>query len=154
MLASTRQPGGDRRLPVAEDPLCGQRSQHYGDLVGGGFQTIQGSVASSTECAVTGRTSKGLDALGMPMLAISNEGVNMSIGVPVVGALLIGTGIASGVDPLGRSPSAFDLAPGTYRRMRRSYNRRVGAGEATGGAIVWGAGLEQTLHRGALGPCS
>jgi hypothetical protein len=114
MLASTRQPGGDRRLPLAEDPLSGgriqsfgQRSQHYGDLVGGGFQTIQGSVASSTECVVTGRTSKGLDALGMPMLAISNEGVNMSIGVPVVGALLIGTGIASGVDPSGALPVGF-----------------------------------------------
>src|SRR5713226_10347979 len=56
VLPSAGQPGDDRGLTVAEDPFgsgriqsFGQRSQHHGDVMGRGFQTVQGSVASSTE---------------------------------------------------------------------------------------------------------
>ncbi len=49
VLARPRQPGGDGLPPVAEDPFsCGsiqsfsQRREHSCDLLGRGFQTIQG----------------------------------------------------------------------------------------------------------------
>src|SRR2546421_186711 len=50
---------------------------------------------------------------------------------------------------MARSPPAFDLAPGAHRRRSRSHNRRVGAGEATGGAIGVGEKFElsTTLKR-------
>ncbi len=87
MLASTRQPGGDGRLSVAEDPLCGgkvqplgERCQHHGDLLRGGFQTIQWRVASSTERGAASLTAERLDLLGTAMLAISNQRVDVSIG--------------------------------------------------------------------------
>src|SRR6266849_1340389 len=54
VLASASQPGGDGGLPVAEDTLCsgriqpfGERRQHHRDLLRGGFQAIQGGMASS-----------------------------------------------------------------------------------------------------------
>jgi hypothetical protein len=56
----------------------GQRCQHHGDLLGGGFQTREGSVAPGSERDTAGRTPKRLDALGTPMLAISDEGVDLS----------------------------------------------------------------------------
>jgi hypothetical protein len=60
-------------------------------------------------------TAKRLDPFGMPMLAIADQSVNVGIGDAEVGALLIGTGIAFGVDPLGCAPAAFNLAPGQGR---------------------------------------
>ena len=49
VLASASQPGGDGRLPVAEDPLgggrvqsFGQRREHHDDLLRGRFQAIEG----------------------------------------------------------------------------------------------------------------
>ncbi len=49
VFPSAGQPGGDSGLTVAEDPLgsgwvqpFGERHQHNGDLLGRGFQTIQG----------------------------------------------------------------------------------------------------------------
>ncbi len=80
MLASVGQPGGDGRLPVAEDPLGGGRiqpfgkgSQHHCDLVGGSFQTVQGGVTPSTKRGVAGLRAKGLDPLSMAMRAIPKE---------------------------------------------------------------------------------
>jgi hypothetical protein len=115
------------------------RREHHSDLVRGGFQAIQGGVASGTEGAVAGRASKRLDALGLAMFAISDQSVDVCLSDSKVQALLIGTGEALGGYPLGCSPPAFDLAPGTHRRKGRSHTRRDGAGEATGGAIAWGA---------------
>jgi hypothetical protein len=77
----------------------------------------------------------------------------MSICDPGVQALLVGTGEALGVHPLGSSPPAFDLAPGAHRERRRLHHRRKGGGEATGRAIVWGARLEKAVERGVLGCC-
>ncbi len=80
VLASTSQPGGDGGLSVAEDPLgggsiqpFGQRRQHHCDLVRGGFQTGPGRVASSIERGAACLTAKGLDPLGMALLAIAKE---------------------------------------------------------------------------------
>ena len=113
---------------------------------------VQRSIVSSTECGAASLTPERLDPLRSTMLAIANERMNVSVGDPEVRALLIGTGEALRVYAFGSSAPAFDLAPGAHRR--RAHNRRVGTGEVTGEAIVWGAGFEQTLHRGARGPSS
>jgi hypothetical protein len=122
--------------------------------MGRGFQAIQGGVAPGAERGVAGRASKRLDALGLAMLAIANQRMNMSIGDARVRALSVGTGVALGVHALGGSPAAFDLAPGAYWCWRWPYSRRGSGGETTGGAIVWGSWLQETLERGALGSSS
>ena len=159
--ACASEPGGDRRLTIAEDAFSrgsvqpfGECRQHLGDLLGGGFQMVQRSIASSTERGVAGLTTERLDRLSTTMFAISDQRVDVSFGDPEVRAWSVGTSEAFGGYPLGGSPPAFDLAPGAHRRRSRSHNRRVGAREATGGAIVWGARLEQTVERAALSPSS
>ena len=161
VLASARQPGGDGRLPIAEDPFgsrwvqpFGQRRQHHGDLLRGSFQTVQGRVASSTEGGVAGLAAKGLDPLDTAMLAISDQGVDVCIGDPEVRAEGVGTSEPLGVDAFGCSSSAFHLRPATHRQRRWPSSRRGSGGETTGGAIVWAAGLQQTVERAALGPSS
>ena len=81
--------------------------------MGKGFQAIQGRVAASTEGGAARLTPKRLNPLGLAMLAIPDEGVELSVDVPEVGALPVGTGEAFGIYPFGGSPPAFDLAPGT-----------------------------------------
>ena len=139
-------------MTVAEDPFSGrriqpfgQRSEHHGDLMGRGFQTVQGRMPSSTERGAAGLTAKGLDPFGMAMLAIANESMNVSIGDAEVWALLVGTSEPLGVYAFGGSSAAFDLAPRAHRRRCRSHNGQVGAGEATGGTVKWGAWLEEKL---------
>src|SRR6266851_3572010 len=77
--ACAGQPGDDGRLPVAKDPFGGgriqpfsERCQHHCDLLGGGFQTVQGSVAPSSESRVTGLAAKCLDLFSATMGAIPN----------------------------------------------------------------------------------
>ncbi len=77
----------------------------------------------------------------------------MSVCDPGVEALLVGTGEALGVDPLGRSSPTFHLAPGAYRRRGRAHTRREVAAEATSGAIKWSAWPQKALDRGAHGLC-
>ena len=76
------------------------------------------------------------DLLGMTMLAIANQRVDLGIGDPAIRALRVGTGKALGVHALGCSSAAFDLAPGAYRPRRWLFTRRGSGGETTGGAIV------------------
>jgi hypothetical protein len=123
--ACPSEPPRDAGLSKAEDPRGGgsiqpfsQRREHHGDLVRGGFQAIQGRVASGTEGAVAGRTSEGLDALSRAMLAISDERMDLRISIAEVRALRVGTGEALGVDSLRCSSAAFDLTPGPHRSMR------------------------------------
>ncbi len=120
VLASAGQPGGDGRLTVAEDAFIrgsvqpfGECSEHHGDLLGGGFQMVLLSIVSSAERGAASLTTERLDPLGLAMFAIANQRMHVSIGDAEVLALLIGTGIAFSVDPLGRSPAAFPLTPGT-----------------------------------------
>jgi hypothetical protein len=117
-------------MPVVEDTLgggriqsFGERRQHHCDLTGGSFQTVQGGVETGCESDVTGLAAKGLDPLGMAMRAIHNQGMDVSVCDPRVGALVVGAGEALGVHPLGCSPPAFDLAPGAHRGRRRPHNR-------------------------------
>ncbi len=101
-MSKAEDPFGSRRI----QPF-GQCREHDGDVVIRGFQTVQGSVAPGSEGGAAGLTAKGLDALGMPMLAIADQSVNVRIGDAEVRALLIGTGIAVGVDPDGARPGDF-----------------------------------------------
>src|SRR5438876_8129318 len=96
----------------------GQRSEHHGDLVRGSFQPVEGRDAAGSERITIGLTAKRLDALGMPMFAIADEGMDMNIGDPVVGALLVRTGESLGVHPFGCAPAAFHLTPQTHRSRR------------------------------------
>jgi hypothetical protein len=123
------------------------RDPHHGDLVRGRFQPVQRGVAPGGESGTARRTSKGLDALGSPMLAVSDEGMEGSVGVTEVDAVLIGTGVALGLHtsdelPVGFSPQtrgvqehAVVLHPTRpWRRDDRRDNRlECGAG-GVGGA--------------------
>src|SRR5438552_18325136 len=88
------------------------------------------------------------------MLAIASKGMNGSVCNAEVKTLSVGTGEALCVHALGGSTAAFHLAPGTHRSRDWPCTRGGSGGETTGGAIVWAAGLEQTVEGGALGPCS
>ena len=160
VLASARQPGGDGGLPVAEDPLSGGRiqpfsegSQHHGDLLRGSFQAVQRGMAPGSERGTASLAAQCLDALGMAMLAIPNESMNVSVCDAEVWTLVVRTGEANCVYPLGCSPAAFDLAPGAHRWRRRLHTRREGGGEVTGGAIPWGAWLEKSVDCGVQRHC-
>ena len=130
VLASAGEPGGNGRLPVAEDSLgggsvqpFGQGRQHDGDLLGRGFQPVQGGVAPGCERGLAGLTPKGLDPLGLAMLAIANQRMNARISDAKVEALLVRTSEALRIHPLGCSPTAFHLTPGANWRRDRSHNR-------------------------------
>jgi len=161
VLASARQPGSDRGLPVAEDTLCsgriqpfGERRQHHCDLLRGGFQAVQGGVASSAESGVTGLATECLDLLSATMRAVSHQGVDVSVCDAEVRALVVGTGETLGIYPFRSTSSAFDLAPGEHRKRGRSHTRREGGGEAAGWTIKWSARLEETLDFGVDGSYS
>jgi len=59
----------------------------------------------------------------MAMRAISDEGMDLSIGDAEVRTLLIGAGEALGVHALGSSPPAFHLAPRAHRSWRGPSSR-------------------------------
>ena len=80
VFPSASQPRRDGGLTGAEDAFGGgniqpfsQRSEHHGDVVRWGFQTVERGVASGSECRVTRRTSEGLDPLGAAMFAVSEK---------------------------------------------------------------------------------
>jgi len=157
VLACASEPRRDRDQTVAEDPFgrgsiqsFGECRQHYGRLIGRGFQTVQGGVAASTERGAASLAAKGLDLLGTAMLAIPYKRVDVRIDDPEVGALLIGTGKAFSGYPLGGSPAAFHLTPGAYWRRGRSH---LCSSEVTEGAIKRGAGFEKTVGHRASPPC-
>jgi len=108
-------------------------------------------MAPGTERGVASLTAKGLDPLGMAIPAISDEGVDLSIADAEVRALRVGTSEPFGIYAFGCSPPAFHFWPGTHRSRRWPCTRRGSGGETTGVAIVWAAGLQQTLERRALG---
>lgn len=111
VLTCAPEPGGDGGVSKAEDPfgrgrvqLFGQRREYHGDRAREGvFRRYRGVLRRAREGGAAGRPSKGLVPLSLPMLAIADQCVNVSIGDAEVGARLIGTGIAVGVDPLGRA---------------------------------------------------
>src|SRR2546429_148528 len=159
--ACSSEPSRHRGLSKAKDPLgggkvepFGQSREHHGDLLRGRFQAIQGGVASSAERGAASLTPERLDVLGLTMFAIAHQSVLSSVSVAKVGALSVRTGEPFGVDAFGGSPSAFHLTPRTHWGRHWPCTRRSSEAESTGGAIVWGARLQQTLERAALGPSS
>jgi len=125
VLACAREPPRDGDLTIAEDAFGRRRVQSFGqrrgdqsNLMGRGFQAIQGGVASSTERGAARLTPKRLNPFSLTMLAIPDEGVELSVGVSEVPALRVGTGEAFGVHALGCSSPAFHLAPGLHRSSR------------------------------------
>ena len=54
---------------------------------------------------------------------------------------------------MASSTPAFHLTPGANRNRSWPYTQRGSGGEATDRAIVWGAWLKQTVHRGAHRSC-
>src|SRR5215467_14390510 len=104
MLAGASEPDGNGRLSVPKDPFGGRSIQpfskgreHYGDLVGRGFQAVQWGVAPSGEGGVTGLTAKRLDSFGTSILAVSHQSMDGVVCDPVIRALSVGTGVALGV---------------------------------------------------------
>jgi len=119
MLASTSQPGGDGRLSIAEDPWSlgsvqsfGKCSEHHGNFMGWGFQSVQGCVTSSTKCSVTGLATKGLHLLSATMSSITNQSVHVGIGDSGVQTCAVRTGETFGVHPLRGASAALHLTPG------------------------------------------
>jgi hypothetical protein len=110
-------------------------------------------VTPSTEGGAASLAAKRLDLLSLTMLAIANESMNANVCIAEVGAMVVGTGETLSGYAFGSSSPAFDFAPGAYRPRRWLFSRRGSGGETTGGAIVWAARLEQTLHRGAHRSC-
>jgi len=127
------------------------RDPHHGDLVRGRFQPVQRGVAPGGESGAARLTAKGLDPLGLTMLAVPDQGVDSSVSVAKVAALLVGTGEAIGVDAFRGSPPAFDLAPGAHKHWGRHSSRQGRGSESTGVAILGSAGLQQTGEPAALG---
>ena len=103
---------------------------------------------------MAGLAAKRLDVLGLAMLAIPDQSMNVGIGDSVVLARSVGTSEARGVDPFGGASAAFHLAPGAHRCRRWLSTRRDSGGETTGGAIVWGSWIQETLECDALGSSS
>jgi hypothetical protein len=115
VLTSTEQPGRDRGLSKAEDPLGGGSVQPFGQRVirtmaiwcDGVFTRYKGVVRRARERAATGLAAKCLHALSTAMFAISHQSVDSSIIDAKVRTLLVRTSEAFGVYPLGALPGGF-----------------------------------------------
>ena len=90
-------------------------------------------MASSTERGRAGGAAKCLDPLSIAMPGIANQRMKVSVCNPEIPTLVIGAGESLGIYAFGCSSAAFELAVGAHRRRCKSYNRRVGIGEATVG---------------------
>ncbi len=76
-----------------------------------------------SESSTASLAAKGLDVLSMAMGAIPNQGVDVSVYNPEVWTLVVRTGEAICVYPLGSPPAAFDLALGADRWRHRLSTR-------------------------------
>jgi hypothetical protein len=131
VLANASEPGSDGGVSKAEDPRgrrrvepFRQRREDHGDLLGRRFQSVQGGVVPGSERGAARLTPKGLDRFALAMFAIADQRLPVRVSVAEVRALRVRTGVAGGVHPLGRSASAFHLAPGAHRRGRSPTTRR------------------------------
>ena len=156
VAACASEPRRDGGLTITEDPFgggwvqtFGECSKHHGDLLGGGFQMVQGSIVSSAERGAASLKTKRLDPLDTAMLAVADQGMEVSVSVAKVLTLRVRTSEARGIYVFRGSPPAFHLTPGAHRPWLSS--RRGRGGESTGGTIVGSAGLEQTGEPAVLG---
>jgi hypothetical protein len=86
VLPGSREPGGDRRMPMAEDAHRGgdtepfrQGRQHLRDSLGGGFEAVERRVAAGAEGCFTRLTTECLDALPLPMHPVADEGMDLGV---------------------------------------------------------------------------
>ena len=117
--------------------------------MGRSFQPVQGGIASSTEGGAARLTPQRLDPLSTPMFAISDDGMEGSVGVAEVHALRVGTGEAFGRNASGGLPAGFSphtgdaqaLALHSTRQGRRDDRRgnRLGCGASSdaGACCAW-----------------
>src|SRR5260370_252077 len=108
-------------MEVAEDPPSFGRiqpfsegSQHHGDLLGGGFQTVQRGMPPGSERGTEGLAAHCLDELGLAMLAIARESMDVGVCDAEVRALVVRPGEALCVPPLRCPSAAFDLEPAPH----------------------------------------
>lgn len=73
----------------------------------GVFRRYNGVSRRALNVVWQARASKGLDALGLTMLAILDESVDVSLGDAKVLTLPVGTGETLGVHPDGGLPAGF-----------------------------------------------
>ena len=130
MRSCPQQPARDRRMPDPKDSLrCRQiqpfrqGTQHQCYPMRRRFQPIQRRVQTCAEGRPTRLTAPPLDPLSLAPHTIANQRVDVRIADPIVGASSVGTGKPLGLHAFGRSPSAFDLPPGSHR-SRRWFPRR------------------------------
>jgi hypothetical protein len=83
------------------------RRQHDSDLVRGGFQAVEGGSAPGTERRARGLRAKGLNLLGLAMLPIPDECVDVGIADAEGRARRVGTGVAFSIHALGVLPDGF-----------------------------------------------
>ena len=148
-------------MTVAKDSLgCGsiqpfgQHREHNSNLLRGGFQTIQGGVASGRESAVAGLTAKRLDALGTAMRAISHQCMDASISDAEVRALVVRTGEASVFTSLGLPVGFSPQTRGARVQRQISPWAKECRPDDRRDNRLGSAAMPQTMERGALGPCS
>jgi hypothetical protein len=115
------EPGHDGGVAVAEHPRGGrdiepfrQCRQDFTNAQGWGFQAIEWGITPRAEGGATRLAAQRLDALAFPVGTISNQGVEVCIGDPVVGTAAVGTGEALRVNPFGGTAAAFDCRPGPH----------------------------------------
>jgi len=71
------------------------------------FKRYTGVLRRARERAATGLASKCLNGFSMALFAIAHQSADSSVSDAKVKALLVGTGEASGVYPLGELPVGF-----------------------------------------------
>ena len=91
VAACASEPGGVGGLSVAENSRSrgriqpfGQCRQDHGNLLRGGFQTVQGSVSPGSKSGMAGLAAKRLNLLGLTVFAISDQGMDLSSSGPEV----------------------------------------------------------------------
>ena len=127
-----------------------QRRQDFAHTLRGPFEAIQGRGTTGGAGGPTGLATKGLDALGLAMRAVTDQGVKLRIGDAVVRTSVVRTGEAVGGDASWGATAARELVPGERPRRRgRSGWGKVPASPA-GWAIIRRARFEQALEGGDL----
>ncbi len=143
----TYSPGGAGELAVTEgvngptngQPF-GQGREHQGDSNGRGLEAIKRCVAAHRELALTVLTEQDSDGLVLAVLAVTDQGMVLAIGIVVIKTIWIGAGKAVGIDALGCTAPALDLVSGRHGRDGR---------RGWGGGWRLGTGTSRTISGGA-----
>src|SRR5262249_38757343 len=128
----TCQPGGDGSGTVAKNPHgsghrepFGHGRQHLTYALGRRFEPIEWRVSTGRKRGATGLAAQRLDALYFPLSSVADQRMDVRIRDLIVLAGAVGAGEPLGIDPFGRTATAFDLTPGRDARAHRD-GARVG----------------------------